>query len=292
MNQIKKSKKKQKKTKKSQDNIYKRKLSKTESKKLLHRTISKKKLSPFFKCAVVAATKIDENFQIDADNNIFYTLGVGFFKEAIFVLRVKPNNDNKKENEYLKPRRIHTFGSGEGNRILSINTSRFYKEKKHKYVILHCRALNKFFRMKYCIKTHDLKIEEWRISSDFPRIQWLISYPFNSKLCFAMIVNLDINMVILYGILLYKNNKQCIVFEIFKFKLRDFDDKDKGRQHHCYTMCWLKKINKLCVVVEGECFLIYFDQEIINNKDINNEKNKLIQLKSSWRKYNIGMLIQ
>merc|ERR1712173_149875 len=132
--------------------------------------------------------------------------------------------------------------------------------------------------MRYCIKTHDLKIEEWKISKQFLRIQWLISYPFNDNLCFGMVVDWNCNMVILYGILLYKENKSCIPFEIFQFKLRDFDEKDKGRQHHCYCMCYLKKINKLCLVIEGECFLIYHDQNINTKDDINDYKNKLIQL--------------
>ena len=76
MNQINysKPKKKQKTQKKTNKNdiIYKPKISKIESKKLIHRTRAKKKLSPFFKCSVVAATKIDENFQIGPENNIFY----------------------------------------------------------------------------------------------------------------------------------------------------------------------------------------------------------------------------
>ena len=319
-----KPKPKQKSTSKSNDNndddtnnktIYKPKLSKIESKKLVHRTISKKKLSPFFKCTVVAATKIDENFQLDPENNIFYTMGVGFFKEAIFVLRYnnkdKQSKSKKKETEYLKPRRVHTFGSGEGNRILSVNPSKLYKEKKNKYVILHCRALNKFFRMKYCVKTHDLKIEQWRFNADFLRIQWLISYPLNENLCVGMVVDWDVNMVILYGILTLKGSKHCKTFEIFRFKLRKFTDKDKGRTHHCYCMCYLKGFNKFCIVIEGECFLVYLNDDILKKSkkkkkveddgDNDDEKkngdgmedvDKLIQLKSSWNMYNIGMLLE
>eukprot|EP01084_Bolivina_argentea_P090094 162395_1 len=149
MEQISSPKKRKKKKKKKSNNpdkdIYQQKVSKRDSKKMQHRTIPKKKLSPFFKCSVVAATKIDENFQIDPDDNIFYVLGVGFFKEAIFVLRRKQQSSNPndaKESAYSKPRRVHTFGSGEGNRIVSVNPLKYHKTKKQKYVILHCRALN------------------------------------------------------------------------------------------------------------------------------------------------------
>ena len=320
MNQINNSKpkKKQKTQKKTNKNdiIYKPKISKIESKKLIHRTRAKKKLSPFYKCSVVAATKIDENFQIGPENNLFYVcistslcihsthnttqhnllkmMGVGFFKEAIFVLRRNTNYHptDKKSNEYLKPRRVHTFGSGEGNRICSVNPIKFHKEKKDKYVTLHCRALGKFFRMRYCVKTNDLKIETWNIAPDFLRIQWLLSYPFNNNLCVGLVVEWSIHMVILYGFLCYTGMKSVVSFEIFRFNLRQFDEKEKGRQHHCYCMCYMKKMNKICVVVEGECFLIYHDENIVSDEDMNDCENKLIQLQSSWNKYNIGMLVQ
>ena len=221
-------------------------------------------------------------------------MGVGFFKEAIFVLRRNTNHNptDKKSNEYLKPRRVHTFGSGEGNRICSVNPIVFHKEKKDKYVTLHCRALGKFFRMRYCVKTNDLKIETWNIAPDFLRIQWLLSCPFNDNLCVGLVVDWSIHMVILYGFLCYAGMKSVVSFEIFRFGLRQFDEKEKGRQHHCYCMCYMKKMNKICVVVEGECFLIYHDENIVSDEDMNDCENKLIQLQSSWIKYNIGMLVQ
>merc|ERR1712129_420637 len=57
------------------------------------------------------------------------------------------------------------------------------------------------------------------------------------------------------------------------------DEKTKGREHHCFCMCWMQKMDKICVVVEGQCFLVYPGDEEVTKA-------------SSWVRYNVGMLIE
>eukprot|EP00485_Elphidium_margaritaceum_P010080 CAMPEP_0202691564 /NCGR_PEP_ID=MMETSP1385-20130828/6246_1 /ASSEMBLY_ACC=CAM_ASM_000861 /TAXON_ID=933848 /ORGANISM="Elphidium margaritaceum" /LENGTH=318 /DNA_ID=CAMNT_0049346991 /DNA_START=148 /DNA_END=1104 /DNA_ORIENTATION=+ len=269
--------------------IYKKKISKIHSQKVKHRTVSKRKVSPFFKCQIVAATKIDENFQLDPDDNIFYLLSVGFFKEALFLIR---NNNNEAKmgqksggggGGYSKPKRLHTFSSGEGNRVVSANAYKHASIKKNKYSILHCRALNKFHRFLYCVKSNDLQSEVWTFDAHFLPIQWMISSPVNNNLCYALVVDWDKHCAILHGLLCYTGQASCEAFEIARFGLRvDVNINNVKQNHHCYCMCYLSKVHKLCVVIEGQCFLVYHEDE----------KQKTEAIKNGWHVYNVGMLIK
>jgi len=194
------------------NNIYKNK-----AKKLL----LKKK--PYFHATPIATTQIFGNFEVDGYNNVYFIMPCGFFREAMYVLKPDKSGD-----KYQKPKRIHTFKQGEGNRIFCVNN---YGKNKNNTMLL-CRDLNKFIAMKYNYVKHNCEIiSEWKIGTKIYNntvnniknnfkngefngiewIQWLNCYTKVYKknyLLFGMTVDWPTYTVIIYGILLLNGIKK------------------------------------------------------------------------------------
>ena len=273
-----------------------RKLANQSDSESVYGSKRRKSASPFFECTELSTVRVSSSLEVDAEDNVFYILGVGMFKEALFVLRRNPkalgSASKQPPSEYLKVRRVHTFRSGDGvNRILSVNPNLNHSENGKRYSIIHCRAKRSFFRMKYAAKSHDLEIEEWKFKSDFPEIQWMASYPFSDNFCFALTVDDGAERVeaVLHGIWTEAGNPRCGHFELFRFEMASLKAlSERAQQHHCRCMCFLQRLHRLCVVVEGQCYLVRPDPAL----DIQGGVGDRIRNKAFWSLYKIGTMMQ
>jgi len=234
---------------------------------------------------------MSSDLNVDPDDDIFYIFGVGMFKEALFVLKRRSkasySKSSRSDAEYERVRRVYTFPRGEGNRVLAVNPMQKQSENGRRYSIIHCRALNKVFRIKYDSKSHDSRIEEWKLKSDFPDIQCIASYPNLDNFCFALTVEYGADRrrvdAVLYGLCTLQKDRNINPVQLVRFEMTPSttSQSNSEQQHHCRTMCWMQSFNALCVVVEGLCYLVFPDDQ----------NGAVLQSKEYWNLYKVGSML-
>merc|ERR1711971_580950 len=140
--------------------------------------------------------------------------------------------------------------------ILAVNPETVHCEKGKRFTIIYARALKKVFRFRYCVASHELQIEQWRLPTQFVKhdIQWFVACPRSTDQSFGMVVDWEAHSVLVYHFRVISGETRCRPLEIARFGLRAMAGTLKGREHHCYCLCFLQQ--RLCAVVEAECFLL------------------------------------
>jgi len=108
----------------------KRDIRKSSSKKRSNNI--KIKLKSCHESLQVSATRVSRDFEIDPQNNIYYILESGFFKESLYILK-KTNKVMHGRLDYKKTKRLLSFDLGDGNRVFCVNPFYLYDSKNNKF---------------------------------------------------------------------------------------------------------------------------------------------------------------